>query len=107
MGSMAVYFGSHTMEGSATVSGGVAGRRLRVRRVIITTSLNGEVQIKQDPGGPSEALILPPLQARAGGSVLDLCFDRELPQTGPGMSLGYSTTVPGRHGVWIEYDEAD
>lgn len=104
---MAAYFVSNLTSTTATVSPAVAGKRIRIRRLIISTSINGSIEFKQDVGGPSEAIVLPQLEARATGPALDLAFERELPQTAPGLALGYESAIAGEHGIWVEYDVVD
>lgn len=104
---MAVYFATHAAETSATIAAAVSGRRIRIRRVIVSTAANGGVEFKQDVGGGSEARILPELQARSTGPALDFSFDKELPQAAPGLSIGYESAIAGDHGIWVEYDVVD
>ena len=104
---MAVY--SASLTGPLTVVGAVsaAGKRVRIRRLIVTTSANGAVTLKQDIGGAGESELFPIIQARSQGPALDLLFDREMPQTASGLALGVETNIEGDHGIWIEYDLVD
>ena len=104
---MAVYFASNLTSTTATISPPVAGKRIRIRRLIVSTSVNGGIEFKQDIGGSSEAIVLPQLEARSTGPALNLAFARELPQTAPGLALGYESAIAGQHGVWVEYDVVD
>jgi len=104
---MAVYFQTHSAMFSGGVVAAVAGKRIRVRRIIVTSSVNQTLTLKQDPGGASEAPLLCTLYARSGGAALDLAFDASPPQTAPGLALGYTTDAAGDYGVWLEYDLAD
>ncbi|RMF71779.1 MAG: hypothetical protein D6744_17495 [Planctomycetota bacterium] len=104
---MAVY--SATLSGVISVASAVAspGKRVRIRRLIVTTAVNGSLTLKQDIGGADETAVFPTIQARAQGPALDLYFDREMPQTAPGLALGFESGVAGDHGIWIEYDLVD
>jgi len=104
---MAVYFQSHTDGFSGNVVAAVAGKRIRVRRLIVSTSVNTGFTLRQDVGGPDQADVAPTLQGRTGGTAIDLRFDREAPQTAPGKALGYFTDGIGAYGVWIEYELVD
>lgn len=98
-----VFFVSLASAESNLVQGAVDGKRIRVRRVIITTDTNGSVMLMADPSGANTP-VMPRLEARAAGSPVDLYFEREFPITGSGEALGFSTDVGGRHGLWIEYE---
>lgn len=104
---MAAFFWSHLSAEVRTIASGVSGKRLRIRRLIVSSAASGAFTFLEDPGGPNQAAILPILQLRAGDSGLDLRFDEEIPQTAPGESLGYETFITAAHGVWVEYDIVD
>lgn len=104
---MAVYFQTHAGLFSGEAVAAVADKRIRVRRFILTSSINQSVTLKQDVGGASDAAICCTLYARSGGSAIDLRFDESQPQTGAGLSLGYTADAAGDYAVWIEYDVVD
>jgi len=104
---MAVYFATHLGAGTSTIASAVSGRRIRIRRLIVSTATSGGIEFKQDIGGGSEARILPELQARSTGRALDFTFDGEIPQAAPGLSIGYESAIAGDHGIWVEYDVVD
>jgi hypothetical protein len=101
---MATYFAEHNTSGVFTAVSAMPGRRVRVHRLLVSPSVNGVVTLRQDPGGPNEKIILPAMEVRTNAQPVDLPFRSEFPQTDPGESLGYSSTVLGSHSVWIEYD---
>lgn len=99
-----VYFQTHTSGFSSNVISATAGRRIRVRRLILTTAVNTQFTIRQDVGGASDAAIAMTIEGRAGAGAIDLHFKSEMPQTAAGLALGYDATGIGNYGVWIEYD---
>lgn len=103
---MAVYFKSHNTSFNSTAIAAVAGKRIRVRRLIVTSAINTRITLQQDLGGPNQADIAPVLESRQGGSPIDLSFPDECPQTAVGESLGYVASAIGDYGIWIEYDLA-
>lgn len=104
---MATYFATHNNANSSTVAAATPGKRIRIRRLIVSATLDGTIEFKQDIGGDFEQRLLPELAASAAGPALDLRFERELPQTESGLALGYESAIAGKHGIWIEYDLAD
>ena len=66
---MAVYFQTHAGLFSGEAVAAVADKRIRVRRFILTSSINQSVTLKQDVGGASDAAICCTLYARSGGSA--------------------------------------
>ena len=100
---MAVFFAEHAGPAASTAVLATPGRRVRIRRLLISTGTSGAVRIKGNPG-PSEQALLPPLFVRAGGPALDADFVREFPQTEPDQSLGYTSDIDGPHSIWLEYD---
>lgn len=104
---MAVFFKTYASASAETVAPAVAGKIIRLRRVIFTTATNGKLALRQDPGGGSEAPITPDWQGRGGGSPVDIVFASEFPAAGRGLSLGLTTDIADAHGVWIEYEYVD
>ena len=104
---MAVFFDTYASAASAAVAPAVAGKIVRIHRVVFTTATNGKLVLLQDPGGGSEAKITPDLQGRGGGSPVDLPFSREFPAAARGLSVGLTTDIADAHGVWIEYEYVD
>lgn len=102
---MAVYFASHVAGVSAPAVAAVPGKRIRLKRLIVSTDTNTGFTLAQDIGGASAADISPKFQIRASGGGIDYVFIDEKPQTGPGLSLGYTIdAVSASTGVWIEYE---
>lgn len=104
---MAVYFGNFTSLTNMNVVAGVVGKRIRVNRLIFTTSVNGTCTLVQDVGGAGEAALTCAFQGRSGGAALDFAFARERPQTAAGLALGVSGDGFGNWGLWIEYELVD
>ena len=100
---MSTYFANHIGPTAVTAILPDAHRRVRIRRLLLTTSASGAVRFKRNPG-PSEVFILPDLHLRAGGPALDVSFDEEFPQTQRNDALGYTTDIAGAHSVWMEYE---
>ena len=100
---MAVYFAEHSGPAAATAVLPSPGRRVRIRRLLLSTGTSGAVRLKQDPG-PDEQAVLPPLFVRAGGPALDARFGREFPQTDVGQTLCYASDIDGPHSIWLEYE---
>lgn len=102
---MAVYFADNPAIGE--IVAGVAGRIIRVRRVIFTSDQNGWFELRHSPGTGQEAPIAPRLYMRAAGmSPMDLSFPREVPQTPAGAGLGFHTEMASGFSLWVEYELA-
>lgn len=102
---MAVYFATHQAGIAQVAVLGTAGKRIRVRRLIVSTDTNSTFVLQQDVGGAAQADVSPRFQARAGGTALNFSFPNEKPETAPGHSLGYLIdAVSATSAVWIEYD---
>jgi hypothetical protein len=104
---MAVYYQSHTTGFNDNAIGAVAGKRIRVRRLIVSSAVNTSFTLKQDVGGPDQADVSPAFQVRNGSAGVNYRFPREAPEAAPGKALGYMTDGIGNYGVWIEYDLVD
>lgn len=97
---MAVYWSNETApQVSKQAVAAAPGKRIRVRRLHVTTDANGSVELRSDA-----TPITPAYQARLGGTALDKNYPREVPQTQPGEALNFATGITGNYTIWIEYE---
>ncbi len=100
---MATAFANFASNGVLTVDA-VADQIIRVRRVLVTSDVSGQVELRTDYGGDPSS-ISPILYVRQGGSsVADLRFERESLNGARGKNVALVTTIAGNHGVLLEYD---
>ncbi len=103
---MATSFANFSNSGVLTIDA-VANRIIRIRRLLLTSDVSGQVEVKTDYGGAASSIGPIVYLRQAGSSVADLPFERE-PLTGArGMNVAVQTTLVGSHSVLVEYDVVD
>lgn len=81
-----------------------AGKIIRVRRLLITTDATASFKLKHSGGDITPSFYL----RQAGTSVLDVRFERDVPQSPRGANLEVFTPVIGAsYSVWVEYELVD
>jgi hypothetical protein len=84
----------------------VAGKVIRVRRLTVSTEGNGWFQLRHSMGKGGEGDVTQKYYLQiAGTNVLDLAFERDMPQTPRGTSLGVATNLMmTSYSVYVEYE---
>lgn len=95
-----VFWATNQPEGEIVAA--VAGKQIRVRRVILCTDSNAAFYLRNG----SDAAIAPAIILRPAGTCLaDITYRDVLPQTpaGSAMKLYYGGAVLTTHSIWLEY----
>lgn len=100
---MATAFGSYT-SGTTLAAGAVADKVLRIRRLLVSTSVDGYVHVVTDSAGAATP-IAPTIYVRqAGDSTVDLWFDSEPLNGERGKDVAIVAFLSGDYSLYFEYE---
>ena len=105
---MALAVAQYTTDQSGTVvAPGVAGKRLRLRRLLVSSEAAGTLRLLSDPAGSAAALL--PVITLIVGAVVGPVFDEDGPAGGAGEALGVTSAIGGSkvHGVMLWTEAVD